>query len=101
MLEQILGLKIDYYALVDFGGFKEVIDALGGITVDVPEAFSDSTYPTENNGYMTVSFTGGIQKMNGEKALQYARSRHTTSDFSRSLRQQIIIKAIIDKIKDQ
>ena len=101
MLEQILWLKINYYALVDFGGFKDVIDALGGITVDVPEAFSDSTYPTKDNGYMTVSFTGGIQKMNGEKALQYARSRHTTSDFSRSLRQQIIIKAIIDKIKSQ
>ncbi|MCX6823141.1 MAG: LCP family protein [candidate division SR1 bacterium] len=101
MLEQILGLKISYYAAIDFGGFKDVVDTLGGITVDVPESFSDSTYPTVNNGYMTVSFTSGIQNMNGETALEYARSRHSTSDFSRSLRQQIIIKAIIDKMKSQ
>jgi len=101
MLEQILGIKINYYATVDFGGFKDIIDTLGGITVDVPESFSDSTYPTKDNGYMTVSFTSGIQNMNGETALEYARSRHSTSDFSRSLRQQIIIKAIIDKIKSQ
>ena len=101
MLEKIIWLKIDYYATVDFWGFKDIIDTLGGITVDVPESFSDSTYPTKDNGYMTVSFTSGIQNMNGETALEYARSRHSTSDFSRSLRQQIIIKAIIDKIKSQ
>jgi anionic cell wall polymer biosynthesis LytR-Cps2A-Psr (LCP) family protein len=52
-----LGIKIPYYALVDFGGFKNLIDTLGGVTVDVPEAFSDSTYPTLDNGYMTVHFT--------------------------------------------
>lgn len=57
MLENIMGLKIDYYALVDFGGFKSLIDTLGGITVTVPESFVDTTYPTLDNGYMTVSFT--------------------------------------------
>jgi len=101
MLEQILGIKINYYATIDFWWFKDIIDTLGGITVDVPESFSDSTYPTKDNGYMTVSFTSGVQNMNGETALEYARSRHSTSDFSRSLRQQIIMKAIIDKIKSQ
>lgn len=101
MLEQILGLKLDYYALVDFDGFQGLIDTLGGITVNVPEWFSDSTYPTANNGYMTVKFSSGIQNMNGEKALQYARSRHSTSDFSRSLRQQIIVKAVMEKITSQ
>jgi anionic cell wall polymer biosynthesis LytR-Cps2A-Psr (LCP) family protein len=50
---------------------------------------------------MTVSFASGIQQFNGEKALQYARSRHSTSDFSRSLRQQSIINAVLQKLKDQ
>lgn len=101
MVQKVMGITIPYYALVDFGWFKEVVDTLGGITIDVPEAFSDSTYPTANNGYMTVTFASWIQNMDGEKALQYARSRHTTSDFARSLRQQTIVKAIIDKAMSQ
>ena len=57
MIEQIMGVKIHYYALLDFNGFKDMIDTLGGITVDVPESFVDSTYPTKDNGFMTVSFS--------------------------------------------
>lgn len=101
MVQQIMGLDIPYYALIDFEWFKNVIDTLWGVTIDVPEGFVDTTYPTKNNGYMTVSFSSGIQNMNGEKALQYARSRHSTSDFARSLRQQQIIRAIIEKATSQ
>jgi LCP family protein required for cell wall assembly len=97
MVQRIMWLDIPYYALVDFYGFKDLIDTLGGITVDVPEWFVDSTYPTPDNGYMTVRFSSWVQEMNGEKALQYARSRHSTSDFARSLRQQQIVKAVADK----
>lgn len=100
-VEEILGIKIPYYALVDFGWFKHLIDTLGWISVNVPETFSDSTYPTPDNGYMTVHFDAWVQQMSGEKALQYARSRHSTSDFSRSLRQQLIIDAVIQKLKEQ
>jgi LCP family protein required for cell wall assembly len=57
LLENILGIKINYYMAVDFPGFISFIDSLGGVTIDVPEAFVDTTYPTINNGYMTVSFT--------------------------------------------
>lgn len=98
MLENIMWLKINYYALVDFQWFKWLIDTLGGITVNVPESFVDTTYPTTDNGYMTVSFTSWVNQFDGETALEYARSRHSTSDFSRSLRQQLIIKAIMDKL---
>jgi len=100
-IQEILGIKVPYYALLDFGGFKHLIDTLGWVTVDVPESFSDSTYPTPDNGYMTVSFSSWVQQMSGEKALEYARSRHSTSDFSRSLRQQLIVNALIQKLKDQ
>lgn len=101
MLENIMWIKINYYALVDFWGFKWLIDTLGGITIDVPESFVDTTYPTLDNGYMTVSFTSWVNQFDGEKALEYARSRHSTSDFARSLRQQLIIKAVMDKLIDK
>lgn len=99
-LEEIMGVRIQYYAMVDFNGFEKVIDTIGGITVDVPETIHDVTYPNGNGGYMTVHIDSGVNVMDGATALQYARSRHSTSDFSRSLRQQIIVQAIIDKLKE-
>ncbi len=100
-LEEIMGLKISYYAMVDFNGFKNVIDTLGGIEINVPNTIHDTTYPNNNGGYMTVHIDSGVNLMNGEIALQYARSRHSTSDFARSLRQQQIIQAIINTLKDK
>jgi anionic cell wall polymer biosynthesis LytR-Cps2A-Psr (LCP) family protein len=51
-----MGIKIPYYALIDFEGFKNIIDTLGGITIDVPESFTDSTYPKNELQIMTVHF---------------------------------------------
>lgn len=98
MLEDITWLKIKYYALVDFGGFKDVVDTIWGITVDVPQTIHDTTYPWPNNSYTTFHVNSWVQNMSWETALKYARSRHSTSDFSRSLRQQQILKAIIEKM---
>lgn len=98
MLEDITWLKIKYYALVDFGWFKNVVDTIWWITVDVPETLHDVTYPWPNNTYTTFHINSWVQVLDWETALKYARSRHSTSDFSRSLRQQQIIKAIIEKI---
>lgn len=98
-LEEIMGLDIPYYMMVDFWGFEKVIDTLWGITIDVPKTIHDVTYPNGKWWYMTVHFDTGINMMDGATALQYARSRHSSSDFSRSLRQQLIIQAIIDKLK--
>lgn len=99
-LEEIMWLTIPYYAMIDFAWFEKVIDTLGGITVNVPSVLHDVTYPNGNGGYMTVHFDTGINLMDGATALQYARSRHSTSDFSRSLRQQLIIEWIMNKLKD-
>lgn len=98
MLEDITWLKIKYYALVDFGGFKDVVDTIWWITIDVPQTIHDVTYPGPNNTYTTFHINSWVQNLDGETALKYARSRHSTSDFSRSLRQQQIIKAIIEKM---
>ncbi|MCX6824323.1 MAG: LCP family protein [candidate division SR1 bacterium] len=99
-LEEIMGIKTPYYALIGFDGFQNVIDTLGGITVDVPEGFTDYTYPKNELQIMTVHFDTGVQIMSGERALQYARSRHSTSDFARSLRQQLIVQAVMNKLKE-
>ncbi len=84
--------------MIDFLGFELLIDKLGGVDIDVPYNIHDTTYPGPNNSYQTFSITMGMQHMSGSTALKYARSRHTTSDFARSLRQQQIIKAVMEKI---
>jgi len=99
-LEEIMGLKTPYYAMIDFEWFKNVIDTLGGIMVDVPEKLTDYTYPKNETQVMTVRFDTWLQLMSWERALQYARSRHSSSDFSRSLRQQLIVEGVMNKLKE-
>lgn len=93
------GLRIDYTAQINFSGFVAIIDALGGITVDVPYHIVDTAYPTEDFGYQVVEFQPGPQRMDGETALIYARTRHADSDFARSARQQQVMRAIIAELK--
>lgn len=98
----VLDIPIQYYARVDFDGFKEVIDRVGGITVTVDRAFSDNQYPDNNYGYEPISFKAGEQEMNGDRALKFSRSRHGNngegSDFARAERQQKIIVALRQKL---
>lgn len=97
-LTQITGVPISYYFMIDFKGFEKMIDQLGGVDIDVPYNIYDTTYPGPNNSFTTFSINQGMQHMDGATALKYARSRHTTSDFARSLRQQQIIKAVMEKV---
>ena len=95
---EITELDIPYYARIDFNAFVEVVDSLGGITVDVKEPIYDPYYPNEqDDGYTVFEIKAGVQEMNGETALKFSRSRKTTSDFSRALRQQQVIMAIKEK----
>lgn len=72
----IVNLNIQYYARIDFNAFVEVIDSLGGITVDVKESIYDPYYPNEtDNGYTVFEIKAGLQEMNGETALKFVRSR--------------------------
>lgn len=95
---EITGEKIDHYIDVDFSWFTKVIDALGGVEIQIPENFSDDKYPDNNWWYKTLVFRKWTWNMTWERALQYARSRHSTSDFDRSLRQQQVIEAIKRKV---
>jgi len=101
VVSDLLEMPIQYYARVDFTGFEQVVDRLGGVTVNVENAFTDYQYPTLNYGYQTIRFQVGQQTMNGDIALKYARSRHGNSgegsDFARARRQQKILFAVKEK----
>ncbi len=92
------GVAVDRYARIDFAGFVHIIDALGGITIDVPAPIVDYEYPTYNYGIQVIRFAAGEQRMDGERALQYARTRHGSSDLKRAARQQAIIVAIGQRV---
>lgn len=101
--EDISGLTIPYAVVIDFQGFAKLIDAIGGVEVQVEKEFTDYQYPDGKGGYMKpVTFKAGVEKMTGERALIYSRSRHASgsegSDFARSKRQQQIIQAAKTKI---
>lgn len=93
-IENLMGVPIHYWGHIDFLGFVELVDALGGVTIDVQEGIYDPYYPAGPNRYQTFSIKTGLQTLDGETALKYARSRKTTSDFDRSRRQQEIIFGI-------
>ncbi|MEX2007140.1 MAG: LCP family protein [Candidatus Saccharimonadales bacterium] len=95
-LEPVLGIPIHYHAVINFQAFKQVVNALGGITVNVPEQLYDPTIAWEN-GYDKVIAKAGPQNFNGAKALLYVKSRETSSDFARGERQRLVLVALKDK----
>jgi LCP family protein required for cell wall assembly len=100
-IEVNFGILVDYYIMVDFKAFDKIVDTLGGIDVDVPKELHDTRYPDPRPGdphaYKTIHFDTGMQHMDGTRALEYARSRMSTSDFDRAKRQQLILVAIREK----
>jgi LCP family protein required for cell wall assembly len=96
-----LGLEMHGAIKVNFTAFTEAVDAIGGIEINVPYDIIDPEYPDENFGFDPFEIYAGLQKLDGATALKYARSRHTTSDFGRSQRQQQLIAAIGQKAKEQ
>lgn len=106
----VTGLDIKYWMTINFAGFRDFINAIGGVDVNVPDAFK-ANYPanddpTINASWKTVQFTKGLHHMDGETAIEYARARYVIdnpaegTDFARSARQQIIMKAALTKLKD-
>ncbi len=96
-VSEITWQSIDHYMVIDFTGFKYIVNALGWIDLDVPKDVVDHEYPDNNWWYTTFVVRRWVQTFDWETALRYARSRHSTSDFDRSERQQLLIKAIKDK----
>jgi LCP family protein required for cell wall assembly len=108
-ISDVTGLDVPYFLTINFQGFRELVDSLGGVDVNVPVAFT-ARYPINddpqiNAGWKTIHFNTGPQHMNGERAIEYARARYVLqpasegTDFARSVRQQLLIRAIIDRLK--
>lgn len=109
-MQKVLGIQIQYVVRINFYGFKQVVDNLGGVSVTVDNSFTDCEYPIEgqednpilSERYKCISFKAGPQYMNGDTALEFARSRHSPnnnegSDLSRAKRQQKLLVAIRQK----
>jgi LCP family protein required for cell wall assembly len=92
------GVNVNRYVGVDLAGFVSIIDALGGVDINVPDPLYDDAYPTYDYGTTTVSFEAGQQHMDGERALAYARIRHGSSDLQRAERQQLVITAALARL---
>src|SRR5205814_2254834 len=99
---KVTGLTFDRFIAVDFKAFRDMVDALGGVDVCLSTNLDDNSYPNYSNGYKPIHFKAGCQHLNGEQALEIARSRHAvqpeqSSDFGRARRQQDIMEAIKKK----
>jgi polyisoprenyl-teichoic acid--peptidoglycan teichoic acid transferase len=93
-IQELLDIPIDYYVKMNFYAFIDVVDALGGIKVEVPYEISEKD--SEDN-HEAIHLKPGLQTLNGEEALALARTRHKDSDYMRGKRQQEILKAILQK----
>ncbi|MFW5727868.1 MAG: LCP family protein [Spirochaetia bacterium] len=99
VIERITQVNIDHYFTIDIDGFQQLVDALGTITVELEEELLDPNMHYSLNGESTMLFfSPGKHEINGSAALALARSRSTTSDFSRARRQQLILDGIRDRI---
>lgn len=111
-IENMFDITIDYYIKINFKGVVNIVDALGGVDVDVPYSFCESNSNREF-GNNTVYVKKGLQTLNGEQALALARNRHpwtqycskewtnyNSNDFVRGQNQQLVIQAMLNKLKN-
>jgi len=94
VLGNLYGLDIKYFVEVNFDGFKQVVDAMGGVTINVQVPVLDESYPSDTGRRSRVYIPTGIQHMTGAQALVYARSRHGSDDFDRGYRQQRVLTSM-------
>ena len=91
------GLPINYLITVNFRGFRQLVDRVGGVWLDIDRRyFNDHSGPT---GYATIDLQPGYQRLSGLRALDFVRYRHTDSDFYRNARQQLFVRALKDQIQ--
>ncbi len=98
VLGELYGLDIKYYVEVNFDGFIQVVDALGGVTVNVQVPVVDDRYPASRGRLRRIYIPAGVQHMTGAQALVYARSRNASSDFDRAQRQQRVLLSLARQI---
>ena len=98
-IQQLIGVPLDGVVVVNLNGFVRLVNAIGGLWIDIPTAVHDGKYPLENgSGDVSISFKAGCQHLNGHFALAYARTRHQDSDYNRMGRQQLVLNALAHQV---
>jgi polyisoprenyl-teichoic acid--peptidoglycan teichoic acid transferase len=94
----LTGLRVDYYALVDFRGFVEMVDALGGVTINVPRPVLDRVSPPEDGqDWIRIDLQPGRQKLTAHETFAYVRARSYSSDYDRIRRQRCVMVALAEQ----
>ncbi len=103
LLGELYGLDIRYYVMVNFNGFRKVVNVLGGVQINVQIPVTESTYPVGQGALGRIYFGAGPQHMDGSEALIYARSRHNSlgGDFDRGRRQQRVLLSLREQMNAQ
>jgi LCP family protein required for cell wall assembly len=101
-IQYLVGIPVNYYAVMNLDGFVQMIDMLGGIDISNPSAIDDPVYATPGGQIIGFKLAAGPQHLNGDQALAYVRSRHGTgnNDWKREDRQQQVIVALLHKMAD-
>lgn len=97
-LQLNFGMYIDAYIAFDFVAFIDFIDAIGGITVNVPSTINDPAFPDMNYGFAPLYIPAGVRQMDGALALAYARTRHNDNDYLRNQRQALVVLGVREKL---
>ena len=98
-VQELIGVRLDRVVVVNLAGFVRLVDAIGGLWIDVPERLFDRNYPLEDgSGHIRLDVRPGCQLLDGRMALAYARSRHQDSDYGRMQRQQQVLVALARQV---
>ena len=100
-IEHNFFIPVDSVVLTTFKGFEAVVDAFGGVTVENPYEVVDYEYPTEDYGIETIDFVAGELELDGENALKFCRTRHQDGDPGRVMRQQIVLRQLLEDALDE
>ena len=96
-VENLLGVSVDHYVIINTKSFKKIIDAVGGIDIDVPKRMHYED-PWDDDGGLIIDFHPGMQHMDGAKAVTYVRYRDEEGDLGRIRRQQDFVRAFMEKL---
>jgi LCP family protein required for cell wall assembly len=97
-IKHLTGLPINYLITVNFHGFKEVVNKLGGVWMDVDRRYYNKNVGTAATNFANINLQPGYQRLDGEQALDFVRFRHTDSDLVRVARQQEFVQAFKDQV---
>jgi polyisoprenyl-teichoic acid--peptidoglycan teichoic acid transferase len=98
-IQELVGQTLDGVVVVNLNGFVDLVNAIGGLWLDQPSSLYDAHYPVpDGSGYIEIYLPAGCHKLNGDRALEYARSRHQDDDYGRMLRQQRVLLALARQV---